>query len=209
MHRSHSSSVINLDNSNRSTVPSGHFIPQNLVEIGRQAVWSLSSAKNGNGVQQLLDNNVETFWQSDGLQPHFINIQFHKVMKVKQLSIYCNYKMDESYTPKQISIRIGSSFHDLREVRSIELDEPSGWVDIPLCSPSESGENEEDPSLEASRKQGYERTNMVQIAILSNHQNGRDTHIRQVKVYGPAVSISPSIYDEFSTVEFSQFSCIR
>lgn len=176
-------------------MPSGYSIPQNLVEIGRQAVWTLSSAKNGNGVQQLLDNNVETLWQSDGLQPHFINIQFHKVMKVKQLSIYCNYKMDESYTPKQISIRIGSSFHDLREVRSIELDEPSGWIDIPLCSSNEPGfENEEeDPSLEASRKQGYERTNMVQIAIISNHQNGRDTHIRQVKVYGPAVSISPSM----------------
>ena len=26
---------------------------------------------------------------------------------------------------------------------------------------------------------------MLQIAILSNHQNGRDTHVRQVKLYGP------------------------
>jgi len=24
------------------------------------------------------DNDLETFWQSDGDQPHFINVQFHK-----------------------------------------------------------------------------------------------------------------------------------
>ena len=26
---------------------------------------------------------------------------------------------------------------------------------------------------------------MVQIAVLANHENGRDSHIRQIKVYGP------------------------
>jgi hypothetical protein len=30
------------------------------------------------------------------------------------------------------------------------------------------------------------RAHLVQIAVLANHQNGRDTHIRQVKIYGPA-----------------------
>ena len=24
------------------------------------------------------DNNTETYWQSDGPQPHLVNIQFHK-----------------------------------------------------------------------------------------------------------------------------------
>jgi anaphase-promoting complex subunit 10 len=43
-------------------------------EIGDLAVWTLSSAKQGNGVDQLRDNNINTFWQSDGQQPHFINI---------------------------------------------------------------------------------------------------------------------------------------
>lgn len=28
-------------------------------------------------------------------------------------------------------------------------------------------------------------TFMLQIAVLSNHLNGRDTHIRQIKIYGP------------------------
>ena len=29
------------------------------------------------------------------------------------------------------------------------------------------------------------RAFLVQLAVLSNHQNGRDTHIRQIKIYGP------------------------
>ena len=32
-------------------------------EIGGDAVWTLSSAKTGNGVDQLRDDCVETFWQ--------------------------------------------------------------------------------------------------------------------------------------------------
>ena len=29
------------------------------------------------------------------------------------------------------------------------------------------------------------RTHLIQIAVLSNHQNGRDTHIRQIKIFSP------------------------
>jgi len=32
-------------------------------EIGDQAVWSLSSAKPGFGVEQLRDDNLDTYWQ--------------------------------------------------------------------------------------------------------------------------------------------------
>jgi anaphase-promoting complex subunit 10 len=32
-------------------------------EIGDLAVWTLSSAKPGNGVEQLRDDNISTFWQ--------------------------------------------------------------------------------------------------------------------------------------------------
>ena len=34
-----------------------------LREIGRDAVWTLSSAKTGNGVDQIRDDCIETFWQ--------------------------------------------------------------------------------------------------------------------------------------------------
>jgi anaphase-promoting complex subunit 10 len=52
-------------------------------EIGDEAVWTLSSAKAGNGVEQLRDENTNTFWQSDGAQPHFVNIQFMKKTRVQ------------------------------------------------------------------------------------------------------------------------------
>ena len=37
-----------------------------MREIGEDAVWSISSAKAGNGIEQVRDNNADTFWQSGG-----------------------------------------------------------------------------------------------------------------------------------------------
>ncbi|XP_014375494.1 anaphase-promoting complex subunit 10 isoform X3 [Alligator sinensis] len=87
-------------------------------EIGSQAVWSLSSCKPGFGVDQLRDDNLETYWQSDGSQPHLVNIQFRRKTTVKTLCIYADYKSDESYTPSKISVRVGNNFHNLQEIRS-------------------------------------------------------------------------------------------
>ncbi|XP_041519307.1 anaphase-promoting complex subunit 10 isoform X3 [Microtus oregoni] len=86
-------------------------------EIGSQAVWSLSSCKPGFGVDQLRDDNLETYWQSDGSQPHLVNIQFRRKTTVKTLCIYADYKSDESYTPSKISVRVGNHFHNLQEIR--------------------------------------------------------------------------------------------
>lgn len=47
-------------------------------EIGRLAVWSVTTAKPGNGVELLRDGRDDTYWQSDGAQPHLINVQFQK-----------------------------------------------------------------------------------------------------------------------------------
>jgi anaphase-promoting complex subunit 10 len=35
-----------------------------MREIGEDAVWSISSAKVGNGIEQLRDNCTDTYWQS-------------------------------------------------------------------------------------------------------------------------------------------------
>jgi hypothetical protein len=52
---------------------------------------------------------------------------------VQEIQIYTDYKLDESYTPANISVRAGTTFHDIQEVHSMELEEPSGWVTIPLA----------------------------------------------------------------------------
>mmetsp|Transcript_4027 Transcript_4027/g.5882 ORF Transcript_4027/g.5882 Transcript_4027/m.5882 type:complete len:184 (+) Transcript_4027:469-1020(+) len=171
-------------------------------EIGDEAVWSLSTAKPGNGVEQLRDDNTDTYWQSDGSQPHLINIQFHKKMSIAEVGFYLDYKLDESYTPKKLSLRAGTTFHDLEEVHLLELEEPNGWVYIPVGEICNHG------------GQGVLRAHFLQVEVLAMHQNGRDTHIRQVKVFGPRQSaahrmLHPATEGGFSSIEFSQFSCIR
>ena len=45
-------------------------------EIGTDAIWTVSSCKRGFGVKNLRDNDTQTYWQSDGNQPHKITCQF-------------------------------------------------------------------------------------------------------------------------------------
>jgi anaphase-promoting complex subunit 10 len=61
-----------------------------------------------------------------------INIQFHKKVSIIEVAFYLDYKLDESYTPKKLSIRAGTTFHDLVEIHVMELSEPTGWVSVPL-----------------------------------------------------------------------------
>ncbi|XP_063757237.1 anaphase-promoting complex subunit 10-like isoform X1 [Eleginops maclovinus] len=194
-------------------------------EIGSQAVWSLSSCKPGFGVDQLRDDNLETYWQSDGSQPHLVNIQFRRRTTVKLLCIYADYKSDESYTPSKISVRVGNNFHNLQEIRvttlnshsitssvmnnqcltpppplcpsslqQLEMVEPSGWIHITLMN-----QRTNDPIS----------TFMIQIAVLANHQNGRDTHMRQIKVYTPVEESSIGKFPRCTTVDFMMYRTIR
>eukprot|EP00026_Physarum_polycephalum_P015671 Phypoly_transcript_16406.p1 GENE.Phypoly_transcript_16406~~Phypoly_transcript_16406.p1 ORF type:complete len:192 (+),score=18.04 Phypoly_transcript_16406:189-764(+) len=163
-------------------------------EIGGKAVWSLSSAKPGFGVEQLRDDNIDSYWQSDGPQPHTINIHFSKKSSIEELSIYANYALDESYTPSLVSIKAGTTNHDLQEIKLLPIKEPTGWIHIPLVGPNN------EPL----------RTHFLQLAILSNHQNGRDTHLRQIKIYGPRLPVSSLISaPQFNTVEASAYSFLR
>ncbi|NXW49315.1 APC10 protein, partial [Nyctiprogne leucopyga] len=163
-------------------------------EIGSQAVWSLSSCKPGFGVDQLRDDNLETYWQSDGSQPHLVNIQFRRKTTVKTLCIYADYKSDESYTPSKICklflnvLLFLSCFW-----QQLELVEPSGWIHVPLTD---------------THKKPI-RTFMIQIAVLANHQNGRDTHMRQIKVYTPVEESSIGKFPRCTTIDFMMYRSIR
>ena len=106
----------------------------------------------------------------------------------------------------------------VQEVQEVALEEPSGWLTVPLSrkdlSPSD---DDVDPSRDGFPPAPLPwvegvlscvvsgtllvcklilqyswhalaaclRAFMVQIAVLANHENGRDSHIRQIKVYGP------------------------
>jgi Anaphase-promoting complex, subunit 10 (APC10) len=42
----------------------------------------VTSAKPGNGVEALRDGKDDTYWQSDGAQPHLVNIQFQRKVQL-------------------------------------------------------------------------------------------------------------------------------
>ncbi|RAL44619.1 unnamed protein product [Cuscuta campestris] len=171
------------------------LVDDNLREMAKMAAWSVSSSKAGNGVAFLRDGNLDTYWQSDGTQPHLVNIQFQKKVKLQLVVLYVDFKLDESYTPNKISIRAGDGFHNLKEIKSVELVKPSGWVYISLSG--------NDP------RETFVNAFMLQVAILSNHLNGRDTHIRQIKVYGPRPNPIPLQSFQFTSKEFITYSILR
>lgn len=158
-------------------------------EIGNQAVWSLSSCKPGFGVERLRDNIIDTYWQSDGQLPHLVNVQFHRKTRITAVYLYADYKLDESYTPSRISLRTGSNFNDLQELQNQELFEPTGWTAIHV----ENG------------KSRPVRIYMLQIAIVANHQNGRDTHLRQIRIHAPVENSK----EKFTSITFKKYDNLR
>ncbi|KAH1253730.1 Anaphase-promoting complex subunit 10 [Glycine max] len=46
--------------------------------------------------------------------------------------LYVVFKLDESYTPSKVSILAGDGFHNLKEIKTVELVKPTGWVYLSL-----------------------------------------------------------------------------
>ena len=167
-------------------------------EVGSLAVWSVSSAKPGNGVDLLVDGSSETFWQSDGAQPHLITLQFQHPVQLSRVAIQTDFRMDESYTPERITVRVGTRWSDISTVRTEDVLEPQGWIIIPLVrgdesSSTRSARNPGSPRGPRGDGPAYVSGRLLQIGILSNHQNGRDTHVRQVKVFGPRKDVTSTL----------------
>lgn len=93
----------------------------------------------------------------------------------------------------RISLRAGTHFNDLIEVDQIELSEPVGWVCVPM-------KDINDKPI---------RTFMVQIAVLSNHQNGRDTHLRRIKIRSPVQDTYVVKTPKFTSLELMQLAYIK
>ncbi|KAG9233802.1 anaphase-promoting complex, subunit 10-domain-containing protein, partial [Amylocarpus encephaloides] len=143
-----------------------------LKEIGNLASWTVSSSKPGCGVVPLRDDDTNLFWQSDGPQPHHLNIHFIKFVSIRAIRIFLDFTSDESYTPTRITLLGGTGYHNLIPFASLEFEKPMGWIDVPL---DHVGGGHDGKTLRAF---------LVQVKIVENHQNGKDTHVRGLKVYG-------------------------
>lgn len=63
-------------------------------------------------------------------------------MKISAIAIYLDIKTDESYTPEVLSIRGGIYVEDLRDIVNIKLEDPNGWIVIPLFNYSNGEERD-------------------------------------------------------------------
>ena len=95
-------------------------------------------------------------------------MHFAKRVKIAKLQLFLDFEHDESYTPTKIVVMAGTGYHDLEEVQKLELERPMGWVDVELGGAHADGEL---------------RAGLVQVRVVANHQNGKDTHVRGVKVW--------------------------
>ena len=118
--------------------------PPYLREISTLASWTVSSSKPGCSIPQLRDPSPSLFWQSDGPQPHYLNIHFFKLVRIVGLRLYLDFEQDESYTPTKIVFLAGSGMNDLVEWGEMKLESPRGWVWADFSGVGEGDSEEED-----------------------------------------------------------------
>ncbi|KAF3041158.1 anaphase promoting complex subunit doc1 [Didymella heteroderae] len=109
------------------TLPNLDPPPSYLREISTLASWTVSSSKPGCSIPQLRHPSPNFFWQSDGPQPHYLNIHFFKLVRIVGLRLYLDFEQDESYTPTRIIFLAGSGMNDLQEWGEMRLESPRGW----------------------------------------------------------------------------------
>lgn len=92
-------------------------------------------------------------------------------MSIRAIRLYLDFEADESYTPTRISLLAGTGYHDLIPFSLLSFEQPKGWIDVPL---EHVGGGSDGKTLRAF---------LVQVKIIENHQNGKDTHVRGLKIY--------------------------
>lgn len=178
----------------------GHS-PAPKRDLGYSNCETTTSTLTGN---QMAINRISSTFNSTR-KWRFKRLRFKLGTYSRWIFLSHSFKLDETYTPNEVSIRSGTTFNDLIEVKKLSFNKAEGWISVQL--------SEDDEFL---------RTNFLQIAILSMHLGtnlprriklivgGRDTHVRQVKVYGPRYPVSSVLkIPSFSSVDFTMYNTIR
>lgn len=124
-----------------------------------------------------------TTYRSDGPQPHHLNIHFSRLVSIRSIRIFLDFEADESYTPTRITLLAGTGYHDLIPFSALEFTQPKGWIDVPL---EHVGGGKDGKTLRAF---------LVQVKVVENHQNGKDTHVRGLKIYARDEKIGRGVAD--------------
>jgi anaphase-promoting complex subunit 10 len=169
--------------------------PPYLRDISTLASWTVSSSKPGCSIPQLRHPSTSLFWQSDGPQPHYLNIHFSKQVSIVALRLYLDFEQDESYTPTRIVFLAGSGGNDLVEWGEWRGESPRGWVwidfsnvgddssdeeveDGPVPRQSEDGSSDSENNAPNTRQQQQQQQQQQQTPI-NNHLSPLNTHSRR------------------------------
>ncbi|XP_068200919.1 anaphase-promoting complex subunit 10-like [Palaemon carinicauda] len=147
------------------------------LDVGKDAVWSVSSSQEGFGVEELMDPSPDTYWKSCGALPHLITLQFKKRTTLDDLSVYLDHEVDRISIPTRLSIRCGRDLNHLQEIKVVNLSNPCGLVSVPL--------------YEADGK--FIRGKVLQLAVLEILGTSSYAKICHVKVYSPPENIGDAL----------------
>jgi anaphase-promoting complex subunit 10 len=98
-------------------------------------------------------------------------MHFLRRVEIRAIRFFVDHTQDESYTPIHILWHAGTGHHDLIQFGEQALSSPSGWQDVKIEG---LGGGSDGNSLCCY---------IAQMHVKENHQNGKDTHIRGIKVY--------------------------
>lgn len=95
-----------------------------------------------------------------------------------------SFPEDDSYTPQKFTLKSSTGLkHDLVDIKHITLPDaanPRGWIRIPLHDASKRG------------AQRYLRTSYLQLTVTYMYNNGRDLHMRALRVLAPDEEAAPA-----------------
>ncbi|KAM0676160.1 hypothetical protein GVAV_000123 [Gurleya vavrai] len=122
----------------------------------------LSSYKHDFGLDELLSTKMSKFWNTDDNLPHFIELSFRKKTYIEEVHLFLSFSDDDSYTPEVLEIWSGLTREKMKMLRVCNAFEPEGAISMHV---------------------GHDCF-FVYVIIRANHQEGRDSHVRHLKVYG-------------------------
>lgn len=164
------------------------------IDVGGagSAVWSVSSAKHGNGVRHLMRcHDLSTFWQSDGVLPHVIRVQLGQLTALEALAVYVNSAVDQSYSPRVIRVKAGTHEGDMVEVAKADIGagQECGWVVVQFGETSddaEVGNEEEEDEEDEEDGEGDDDANSDAMAADDEEQARR--RVRDARICDAAAS---------------------
>ena len=107
-----------------------------------------------------------------------IDFHFIKIVTIVKMRVYLDFEQDESYTPTRMVFAAGQTgeHYGVHEFSEWKGETPRGWQDVSFMD----NVGQERLGINGG---GAVRCMFLQIRIMENHQNGKDTHVRGVQIF--------------------------